>query len=61
MPSDIPNIPPAGMNDHALQRGLADICTYRLGRRPLIKTDASLYRLVLGRFERSEVLSLNAQ
>lgn len=30
--------------------GLADICTYRLGRRPRIKNDASLYRLVLGRF-----------
>lgn len=36
----------------ALLRGLADICTYRLGRRPRIKSDASLYRLVLGRFDR---------
>jgi hypothetical protein len=30
--------------------GLADVLTYRLGKRPLIKNDKALYRLVCDRF-----------
>lgn len=35
----------------ALERGVWDVASYRLGRRPAIASDAALYGLVIWRFD----------
>lgn len=36
---------------NAVERGVVDIASYNLGLRPHIDSEASLYRLVMARFE----------